>query len=360
MRAEPRALALAVEVERAVNEAPAVPIPWNALHGRKLLLAPRRHGDASDAERRARVRRAMLSMQRASWEQGLAAQAALEEGEEELAILLAREAVLRQGADGRLAQLGADPGVTDAGAAGEAVVFAALATGDGALAEGAERLLGWLARRAPRSAEGVLLHQLPAPDGELWSDSFYMAPPFLALAGRPGDAVHQVRGLWRRLWLPGKRLLAHRWNADRARFVREAAWGVGNGWAAAGMVRTAELLPASMRAEREELLGLVRELLAGCLRHQRGDGLFHDVVDDPSSFVEVNLAQMLAWTIFRGTGAGWLDAALRSRAEAMREAAVARVDASGLVQGVCGSPAFDRPGTAVEGQAFFLMMEAAR
>ena len=169
-----------------------------------------------------------------------------------------------------------------------------------------------------------------------------------------------MRGLWRRLWLPGKRLLAHRWSVSRGRFTREAAWGVGNGWAAAGIVRTADHLPASMGAERDELRGLVRKVLAGCLAHQRPDGLFHDVVDDPSTFVEVNLAQMLAWTIFRGTAAGWLDGALRPRAEAMRAAAVALVDAAGLVQGVCGSPTFDRPGTAAEGQAFFLLMEAAR
>ncbi len=338
----------------------AVPIPWSALRGRTLLGTRPRHALPADAARRDRVRGAMLCMQRASWEQGVAAQAALEEGEAELAILLAREAVLRQGADGRLAQLGPDPGVTDPGAAGEAVLFAALATGERALAEGAERLLGWFLRGAPRSADGVLFHQLPAPDGELWSDSFYMAPPFLALAGQPAEALRQVRGLRRRLWLPGKRLLAHRWNESRGRFVRQAAWGVGQGWAAAGMVRTREHLPAAMWEEREELAGYVRELVAGCLAHQRADGLFHDVVDDPSTFVETNLAQMLAWAIYRGVAGGWLDPALRARAEAMRAAVLGKVDASGLVQGVCGSPTFDRPGTAAEGQAFFLMMEAAR
>lgn len=338
----------------------SAPIPWDRLRRLPLLGPPPPPGDPAGAERRERVRRAMLSMQRASWEQGLAAQACLEAGEGDLAILLAREAVLRQGADGRLAQLGPDPGVTDAGAAGEAVVFAALATGERALAEGAERMLGFFLRRAPRTTDGVLLHQFPAPDGELWSDSFYMAPPFLALAGEPGEAVRQVRGLWRRLWLPERRLLAHRWNESRGRFVREAPWGVGNGWAAAGMARTLAHLPAGLRAEREELAASVRQVLEGCLAHQRADGLFHDVLDDPSTFVETNLAQMLAWTIYRGVAAGWLAPALRDRAEAMRAAVLEKVDASGLVQGVCGSPAFDRPGTAAEGQAFFLLMEAAR
>ncbi len=340
-----------------------ITIPWDELRARTLLGA--RPGPGADPEagaRCARVRQAMLAMQRAPWEQGLAAQACLEEGEAELAVLLAREAVQRQDAAGRLAQLGPDPCVTDPAAAGEAVVFAALSIGERRLAEGAERMLGYLLERAPRTADGVLLHLEPrgAGQGELWIDSMYMAPPFLALAGQPLEAVRQIRGLRRRLWREDRGLFAHRWNEGRGRLEREAAWGVGNGWAAAGALRTLLHLPAAMRAEREEIGTLVREVLAGCLAHRRADGLFHDVVDDPGTFVETNLAQMLAWTIYRGAAAGLVDRALLAEAERMRAAALDRVDASGLVQGVCGSPSFDRPGTAAEGQAFFLMMEAAR
>ena len=43
----------------------------------------------------------------------------------------------------------------------------------------------------------------------------------------------------------------------------------------------------------------------------------------------------------------------------MRLAVYSKVDELGLVQGVCGSPEFDHPGTATEGQAFFIMMEVA-
>jgi hypothetical protein len=43
----------------------------------------------------------------------------------------------------------------------------------------------------------------------------------------------------------------------------------------------------------------------------------------------------------------------------MRLAVHSKVDDLGLVQGVCGSPEFDHPGTATEGQAFFIMMEVA-
>jgi rhamnogalacturonyl hydrolase YesR len=103
----------------------------------------------------------------------------------------------------------------------------------------------------------------------------------------------------------------------------------------------------------------VRELLDGCLVHQRPDGLFHNIVDQPSTFVETNLAQMLAFTIYTGLAGGWLPAQYRAAADKMRQAAYSKMDAEGFVQGVCGAPNFDRPGLSTEGQAFSIMMEAA-
>jgi len=330
-------------------------IPWTTLDAGRLLGPP-----APPDAVRARVGRVLLTMQRASWEQGVAAQAFLEDGDAELAVLLAREAALRQDLDGRLAVLYHDVGVTDPAASGEAVVFAALVTGDASLRVAAERMLAYLLERAPRSPEGVLYHQVPSPDGELWSDSFDMAPPFLALAGQPEEALAQVRGLWQALWDPSRRLLAHRFSATQRRLVRPDAWGVGHGWAAVGMLRTLRHLPPSWRAERDELAARVRAVVDGCLAHLRADGLFHDVVDVPSTFTEGNLAQMLAWTVYRGVEGGELPPALLPAAERMRAAVRARVDRDGFVQGVCGAPGFDRPGVAAEGQAFFLLMEAAR
>jgi unsaturated rhamnogalacturonyl hydrolase len=119
-------------------------------------------------------------------------------------------------------------------------------------------------------------------------------------------------------------------------------------------------LPAEMADERQRLTLYVRQVIDGCLARQREDGLFHNVVDDPTTFVETNLAQMLAYSIYRGIQGGWLDGTYRAHADRMRAAAHSQVDALGLVQGVCGSPDFDHPGTATEGQAFFLLMEAAQ
>jgi unsaturated rhamnogalacturonyl hydrolase len=154
-------------------------------------------------------------------------------------------------------------------------------------------------------------------------------------------------------------LFSHIWDDGAQDFVRKDFWGVGNGWAAAGMARLIRALPGTLLDEKQKLVVFVKEVLDGCLAFQREDGLFHDVVDNRRTFVETNLAQILAYTIYRGVRGGWIDESYRPAAEKMRAAVHARVDGEGLVQGVCGSPHFDRAGTATEGQAFFLLMEAA-
>lgn len=304
-----------------------------------------------------KVKRAMLSMQRYAWEQGVAAQALLELGEEEWVVLMAKDAVLRQQEDGRLAVVGSFQGVTDPAANGEAVLYAAGITGDPELRKGAEKMLDYLMHRAPRTKEGTLHHIEDKP--QVWIDSAYMAPPFLAVAGHPDEAVSQIEGFRKLLWDRKRKLFLHIWDEGINDFYRKDFWGVGNGWAAAGMTRVIRALPKKMARDKERLVGYVREVIDGCLAHQREDGLFHNIVDNPDTFVETNLAQMLAYSIYRGLQDGWLDRSYINHADRMRDAVLGKVDKFGLVQGVCGAPNFDSPGTAVEGQAFFLLMEAA-
>jgi rhamnogalacturonyl hydrolase YesR len=187
----------------------------------------------------------------------------------------------------------------------------------------------------------------------------YMAPPFLAAAGQVDDALQQIRGIKSRLWNPTVNLYAHMWDEDRHALSRSAHWGVGNGWAAAGITRVIRTLPEAWANDRQLLIDHVKEVIDGCLAHQRPDGLFYNVVDEPVTFVETNLSQMLAYSIYRGIVGGWLPSAYKAQADKMREAVLQKVDNFGFVQGVCGAPAFDRAGTAPEGQAFFLLMEAA-
>ena len=297
---------------------------------------------------------------------GVSSQAFLELGDYEQTFLLARDAVLRQSHEGRLgvafyrddvAIFGDDLTVTDPAANGEAVLHVAKTTGDKTFKDAVEAQLDWLLHKAPRTDGGILCHVVNKK--QVWVDSIFMALPFLSMTGNYREAVRQVDGFRKILWDDDKKLLSHIWDEEEGKWASRDFWGVGNGWAAAGMAKVIRNLPRDAGEDKKRLVGYVRELIAGCLNFQHGSGLFHNIIDDRSTFVETNLAQMVSYTMYSGVVEGWLDDDYVKRADTIREAVYEKVDEHGLVQGVCGSPTFAAPGTAVEGQAFFLLMEAA-
>lgn len=305
-----------------------------------------------------KVKTALLSMQSASWEQGVAMQAFWEYGDTEMAYLMAKEAVLRQTSEGRLSVVYTDNGVTDPAASGEVVFRMAEKTGELEFAEASKKMLNYLLNKAPKSADGILYHVINAP--EFWIDALYMAPPYLCAAGYPEEAVKQIEGHRKVLWNREMKLFSHRFHDEKKIFPNEKFWGVGNGWAMACYARVIDTLPGNMQTERNNLIRYAIDNIEGCLPFLRSDGLFHDIINDSTSFVETNLGQMVAYTIYRGIKSGWLADNFIEKAEKMRTAAHAKVDEHGYVQGVCGAPTFNSPGRATEGQAFFILMEAAR
>jgi rhamnogalacturonyl hydrolase YesR len=287
----------------------------------------------------------------------MAAQAMLESGDREMVYLMGKEAVLRQTSDGRLAVVYSGNGVTDPAASGEAVLEAYKISGEEELKKGADKMLDYLFNKAPKSKEGILYHVRNAP--EIWSDSFYMGPPFIAAAGEYKEAMKQVEGLHRFLWSSKHQMYHHQWDDKKRKLKVPRFWGGGNGWAAAAFARLIRTLPDSMKPEKQKLIQYHKQLLEGCLEHMRNDGLFYNYVNEPDTFVEANLSQMLAYSIFRGIKQGWLSRSYLDSANKMRNAAHKKVDKHGYVTGVCGAPFFRSPGRSTEAQAFFLLMEAA-
>ncbi|HEY5560463.1 MAG TPA: glycoside hydrolase family 88 protein [Clostridiaceae bacterium] len=304
-----------------------------------------------------KVKLALLCMERQVWEQGIASQAFLESGDNSQVILLAKDALVRQTPDGRLGMVISDTPVTDPASNGEPVMAAYKLTGDEKFKTAYERMLDYLLKTAPRTGDGIIYHV--KDEDQIWIDGLYMAPPFIAACGLYDEALKQVEGYRKYLWNSKYKLFSHMWDEKKNKFIREAFWGVGNGWAAAGMTRILKFLPANMSKEKVKLAGYIEEVVLGALPYLRADGLFHDVLNDPNSFVETNVGQMLAYTIYKGVKAGYLASSYLEAAHKMKKAAEDKVDEFGLVQGVCGSPFFNNAGTASEGQAFFILMEVA-
>lgn len=298
--------------------------------------------------------RALLTMQRYAWEQGVASHAAIDAGDLDLARLLAREAVTRADADGQLGGMD-DAGAVNSGALLEAALL--LGRDDAAAAEAAQRQRWWLLRFSPRDDWGVLHHLRGS--AEVWADSVYMVVPALVASGDLAPADMQYRMHREQLWDRLTGLYRHRFDMATRTFARDAFWASGSGWVAAGMARALHLGVAAdtvrERWERE-----TRDLLDACAAFETGDGRFHDVLDDPTTFTDGCAGLMLAYAAFTGVADGWLPAEYAAAGERWAAAALRHVDPDGLVREVCGAPAFDAPGTSAEAQAFALLALLAR
>ena len=301
-----------------------------------------------------KARNAMLAMQRASWEQGTAIQAMIECGDYDMLRLLVNEALVRQYPDGRTCMLGSNYNVTDPVAAGYGILKCYELFGDEKYKQGADRLYDYCKNRAPRNEAGTVYHV--NNHREIWSDSVYMLPPFLAAYGDYDECLKQIRGYRACLWNEEKKLFSHRWSDDINGCLNEKFWGGGNGWAAASFAIIYDLLPADRQEYKAEIVAYFTELLEGLQNTVLPDGLFNDFVGEPDSFVETNLSQMVAFAIFKSVKSGAIDKKYLDFARKMKEGALAKVDEFGYVQGAAGSPSFNSPGTSTEAQAFLLMM----
>jgi unsaturated rhamnogalacturonyl hydrolase len=300
------------------------------------------------------IKSATLSMQRKDWEHGSVAQAFLESGDTSIAIQMAIAATIYTEPNGRLAVLGGS-GLIDCAMLGEALYVASQKTNEPLLLNANSQLNNYILNTATRADDGTIYHA----GRQMWVDSYNCAIPYLASMGNYDEALRQEQGLRKRLWDPEAQLYFHIWDDGDQKWINKTHWGVGNGWAAVGLTRLIRSLPDSRKAERDELIKHLSTLLHSCVKYIGDDGLFHNTIDNTTTFIETNLSHMLAYSIYSGIKGGWLDNDLKKYADRMRKGALSKVDKYGFAQGVCGAPTFDKPGIAPEGQAFLILMESA-
>ena len=310
-----------------------------------------------------RVKNAMLSMQRFSWEQGVAAQSLLEAGETDLFVTLAHAAVIRQLQDGRLAMLRGENAINDPGANGEAVWRAFEVTENPIFETAANKMLEYLMVYAPHTEDGVIYHHEVSFDVsyfpyQIWSTCCYMTPPFLAVMGELNEATKQIYGVMNYLRDDETGCMFHSFDVGKGQFVRHKLWASGNGWTLLGIARVLKEAKSIGDADTHKtLLQTGKELLDNMLRFQRDDGLFYDFLNQPDSFTDGTSAMMCATFIYRGLKEGWLEKKYKQHADIIRKTMNKKIDEFGIIHGVCGAPNFLSQGTSVEAQASWIMMD---
>ena len=112
-------------------------------------------------------------------------------------------------------------------------------------------------------------------------------------------------------------------------------WGRGNGWMAAGMTELLKNLPED-NLYRERIMSQYKKMMYTLKQYQRPDGMWGQLVDDPSSWAESSGTAMFTYAMITGVKRGWLD---KKKFETVARTAwlalVSRINDKGDVTDVC-------------------------
>ncbi|KAG2049356.1 Six-hairpin glycosidase [Suillus hirtellus] len=206
----------------------------------------------------------------------------------------------------------ADTSAGDPASIGVSVLLANW-TGQGALdgldyAGAAQDQLHYLFQNVSKTEDGAFSHRVDQL--QLWSDSVYMVPPFLAYYGVLtrnqtilGEAYIQIR-LYRKylrdtaagnLW---KHIQLGQTGID------DGHWSTGNAWAAAGIIRVLGTIQRSpfansFKSQQNDLAHWVHEIHGAMYSHINSNGLFYNYADNNTTFYDASSTALLASTVYR-------------------------------------------------------------
>ncbi len=203
-----------------------------------------------------------------------------------------------------------------------------------------ERYIDHVYHRQYRLPDGTLARIRPHYN-TVWLDDMYMGIPCLAWYGRLtgrtefyDEAVRQIRLFRDKMWVPGQQLFRHGW-VEEMQTHPVFPWGRANGWAMLTLSEVLDVLPAD-HPGRPEVLELLRQHIEGLCRLQDKTGLWHQLVNDPSTYLETSATAIYTYCMAHAICEGWIDALAYGAQTLLAWNAVAtKVNGKGQVEGTC-------------------------
>lgn len=231
------------------------------------------------------------------------------------------------------------------GSFGNAILVGSELTEDNkTMLDTAHYISDYIKNKQERLENGMFFRIRPGTihDNTIWADDLYMSVPFLCryylLTGDRqylDDAVNQILCFREYLYMPSEKLMSHVYNLTYKTNTK-LAWGRANGWTLFSFSELLAALPED-HEKRSELLEFFRELCEGVLAHQDENGMWHQLVNDQSSYAETSCTAMFTCVFSRGVRNGWLtdkkfaDSAILGWEGLCNNA----IDSKGNVYGVC-------------------------
>lgn len=168
-----------------------------------------------------------------------------------------------------------------------------------------------------RLGSGILARNRPTTNS-VWLDDMYMGIPPIAYRAKlsqkeRGDltqkyyneAVNQILLFKDILWIPEKHLFRHGWIEGMSEHP-DYHWARANGWAMLTMCDVLDALPENIQG-RDDVLDLLKDLIAGIAPLQSPAGTWHQLIDKPESYLETSASAMYVYCIAHAINNGWID-----------------------------------------------------
>ncbi len=165
--------------------------------------------------------------------------------------------------------------------------------------ETAQEMAEFLTHDAPRFGDGIFQHTVNSetynfPE-QAWVDTMFMAGYFLLrigkLLGRDdyfNDGLRQYHGHENVLQDSRTNLYYHGWDNIAGNHMSGVHWARGNSWAALTMTRALDIVPVDL-PNFMVIEGSLRDQLSALARLQdESSGLWHTILDDPTSPMETS------------------------------------------------------------------------
>ena len=148
------------------------------------------------------------------------------------------------------------------------------------------------------------------------------------------EAVNQIIGFKKRMWVPEKKLFRHGW-VESMQSHPAFHWGRANGWAILTLCEVLDVLPEDYPG-RAEVLSLLREHIEGLAALQGGDGFWHQLLDRNDSYLETSATAIYTYCMAHAINKGWIDAKVYGPVAVLGwHAVTSKINAEGQVEGVC-------------------------
>lgn len=174
---------------------------------------------------------------------------------------------------------------------------------------------------APRDPNGILCRPANPEEGRIWIDAAFAVTPFLLFAGMALNEAAYIEEAFQQT----AKMLAAFLNEDNGLYhqgrnfngpesLSEDHWSRGNGWGAYALTELAAYLPDN-HPHQKAAVKLFQDHVAACANFQNDQGLWHQEMTEPKSYVETSGSALLLYQLGVGLKTGLIAESERPRFE---------------------------------------------